>query len=129
MKRTKEEILNEIYSHFPESEDKNETMCLLLTDCFETGIGYWNTKHPKTKSTAKEYYYDNIWEDVKNGESLTFGDEDNMGELNLTNIARALNQMKEHSPESYQDIQDENWDALTCDEFFQTVIFGELVFG
>ena len=38
------ELLTAIYSHFPDSEDKDETMRLLITDCVETGIDYWNTK-------------------------------------------------------------------------------------
>ena len=121
-------LLAAIYSHFPDSEDKDETMRLLITDCVETGIDYWNTKWPHTKST-KEYFGDAVWEDVKNGESLEFGDEDESGILNLENILKALEHLKKNSPDTYQDLQDENWDAYTCDEFFQTAVFGEVVFG
>ena len=122
------ELLAAIYSHFPDSEDKDETMRFLITDCLETGIDYWNTKWPHTKST-KEYFGDAVWEDVKNGESLEFGDWDEAGTLNLENILKALEHLKKNSPDTYQDLQDENWDAYTCDEFFQTAVFGELVFG
>ena len=122
------ELLAAIYSHFPDSEDKDETMSFLITDCLETGIDYWNTKWPHTKST-KEYFGDAVWEDVKNGESLEFGDEDEVGTLNLENILKALEHLKKNSPDVYRDLQDENWDAYTCDEFFQTVVFGEVVFS
>lgn len=122
------ELLNAIYSHFPDSDDKDETMSFLITDCVETGIDYWNTKWPKTKST-NEYFGDAVWEDVKNGESLDFGNEDVKGTLNLENILKALEHLKKNSPDIYQDLQDENWDAYSCDEFFQTAVFGEVVFG
>ena len=122
------ELLAAIYSHFPDSEDKDETMRLLITDCLETGIDYWNTKWPDTKST-KDYFGDAVCEDVKNGESLEFGDEDEKGTLNLANILKALEHLKKNSPDTYKDIQNEDWDAYTCDEFFQTAVFGELVFG
>ena len=122
------ELLAAIYSHFPDSKDKDETMSFLITDCLETGIDYWNTKWPHTKST-KEYFGDAVWEDVKNGESLEFGDEDEVGTLNLENILKALEHLKKNSPDTYKDLQNGDWDAYTCDEFFQTVVFGELVFG
>lgn len=127
--KTNEELLNEIYSHFPDVEDKDETLCNLITDCIETGINYWNTKYPKTKDRTKKYYDEQVWEDVKSGRSLTFGDNDNQGDLNLTNIANALNNIKKHDPETYEELQDENWDADVCDVFFQITIFGEVVFG
>lgn len=127
--KTNEQLLQEIYSHFPISEDKDETMSLLITDCLETGIDYWNTKHPKTENKTKEFYGERVWEDVKAGRSLTFGDNDNQGDLNLTNIAKALNHIKKHNPATYEDLQDENWDADVCDVFFQITIFGEVVFG
>ena len=127
MKNNKE-LLTAIYSHFPDSKDKDETMSFLITDCLETGIDYWNTKWPHTKST-KEYFGDAVWEDVKNGESLEFGDEDEVGTLNLENILKALEHLKKNSPDTYKDLQNGDWDAYTCDEFFQTAVFGELVFG
>lgn len=126
--KSKEELLDAIYAHFPDSEDKDETMCNLITDCIETGITYWNTKWPDIRST-KEYFCDAVWEDVKNGGSLDFGDENEVGTLNLENILKALEHLKKISPDTYQDLQDENWDAYTCDEFFQTAVFGEVVFG
>ena len=122
------ELLAAIYSHFPDSTHKDETMSFLITDCLETGIDYWNTKWPHTKST-KEYFGDAVWEDVKNGESLEFGDEDEVGTLNLENILKALEHLKKNSPDTYRNLQNEDWDAYTCDEFFQTAVFGELVFG
>ena len=122
------ELLAAIYSHFPDSTHKDETMSFLITDCLETGIDYWNTKWPHTKST-KEYFGDAVWEDVKNGESLEFGDEDEVGTLNLENILKVLEHLKKNSPDTYRDLQNEDWDAYTCDEFFQTAVFGELVFG
>lgn len=125
------ELLAAIYSHFPDSEDKDETMRLLITDSIETGITYWNTKWPKvSRPDNKEHYYSEmIWEDVKAGKTFTFGDEDEKGDLNLENILKALEHLKKNSPDVYRDLQDENWDAYTCDEFFQTVVFGEVVFS
>ena len=125
------ELLTAIYSHFPDSEDKDETMRFLITDCLETGIDYWNTKWPKVSNPDdEEYFYgENVWEDVKNGKSLEFGDEDEVGTLNLENILKALEHLKKNSPDTYRDLQNEDWDAYTCDEFFQTAVFGELVFG
>ena len=126
--KSKEELLDAIYAHFPDSEDKDETMCNLITDSIETGITYWNTKWPDIRST-KEYFCDAVWENVKNGGSLDFGDENEVGTLNLENILKALEHLKKISPDTYQDIQNEDWDAYTCDEFFQTAVFGEVVFG
>ena len=126
--KTKEELLEEIYSHFPESKDRDETIRHLISDCIEAAITYWNTLWPKTKSIRK-YYSEEIWEDVKSGESLEFGGIQETGNLNLENIAKALNTIKTHSHSIYTDLQSENWDTYTCDEFFQTVIFGEVIFG
>ena len=70
--KSKEELLDAIYTHFPDSEDKDETMRLLINDSIETGITYWNTEWPDTKST-NEYFGDAVCEDVKNGGSLEFG--------------------------------------------------------
>ena len=125
------ELLAAIYSHFPDSTNKDETMSFLITDCLETGIDYWNTKWPKVSNPDDEehFYGENVWEDVKNGESLEFGDEDEVGTLNLENILKALEHLKKNSPDTYRDLQNEDWDAYTCDEFFQTAVFGELVFG
>ena len=130
MKST-EELLNAVYSHFPDSEDKDETMSLLITDCIETGITYWNTKWPKVSNPDDEehFYSEKVWEDVKAGKTLTFGDEDDKGDLNLSNILKALDTIKKHNPELYEEIQNEEWDADSCDVFFQTAIFGEVVFG
>ena len=126
--KTNEQLLEEIYSHFPESEDKDEVLCDLITDSL-AAIGYWNTKEPKPEDQTKFYWEDRIWEDVKAGKSLTFGDEDNHGELNLTNMNKSLNYLKKHRPEVYEDLQTENWDADTCDVFFQIAVFGEVVFS
>ena len=126
--KTNEQLLEEIYSHFPESEDKDETLCNLITDSI-AAIGFWNTKEPEPEDTTKTYWEDRIWEDVKAGKTLVFGDEDNIGELNLANIAKALDHIKKHSPDVYEDLQTENWDADTCDVFFQIAVFGEVVFG
>ena len=125
------ELLAAIYSHFPDSTNKDETMSFLITDCLETGIDYWNTKWPKVSNPDDEehFYGENVWEDVKNGESLEFGDEDEVGTLNLENILKALEHLKKNSPDTYRDLQNEDWDAYTCDEFFQTAVFGELVFS
>lgn len=129
MKNNKE-LLAAIYSHFPDSEDKDETMSFLITDCLETGIDYWNAKWPEVSNPDDEHFYgEKVWEDVKNGESLEFGDEDEVGTLNLENILKALEHLKKNSPDTYRDLQNEDWDAYTCDEFFQTAVFGELVFG
>ena len=125
------ELLAAIYSHFPDSTNKDETMSFLITDCLETGIDYWNTKWPKVSNPDDEehFYGEKVWKDVKNGESLEFGDEDEVGTLNLENILKALEHLKKNSPDTYKDIQNGDWDAYTCDEFFQTAVFGELVFG
>lgn len=129
--KSNKELLAAIYSHFPDSEDKDETMRFLITDCLETGIDYWNAKWPEVSNPDDEehFYGENVWEDVKNGESLEFGDEDEVGTLNLENILKALEHLKKNSPDTYRDLQNEDWDAYTCDEFFQTAVFGELVFG
>lgn len=127
--KTNEQLLKEIYSHFPDSEDGDKTMGLLITDCIETAIGYWNTKTPATEDTTMEFYSERVWEDVKAGKSLTFGDEDNQGDLNLAGIARALDTIKKHDPDTYDELQAENWDADICDVFFQVAIFGEVVFS
>ena len=125
------ELLAAIYSHFPDSTNKDETMSFLITDCLETGIDYWNAKWPEVSNPDDEehFYGEKVWKDVKNGESLEFGDEDEVGTLNLENILKALEHLKKNSPDTYRDLQNEDWDAYTCDEFFQTAVFGELVFG
>ena len=129
--KSNEELLDAIYAHFPDSEDKDETMSLLITDCIETGITYWNTKWPKVSNPDDEehFYSEKIWEDVKAGKTLTFGDEDKKGDLNLETILKSLDTLKKNSPDTYADIQEENWDAYSCDEFFQTAVFGEVVFS
>lgn len=126
--KTNEQLLEEIYSHFPESEDKDQTLCDLISDSL-SAIYYWNTKDPVPEDRTKVYWEDRIWEDIKTGKSLTFGDEDNQGDLNLAGIARALDTIKKHDPDTYDDLQTENWDADICDVFFQVAIFGEVVFS
>lgn len=127
MKST-EELLKEIYNHFPESEDQDETLCNLITDSLAS-IDYWNTKELKPKDETKYYWEDRIWEDIKNGRSFVLGDEDNKGSLDLNSILSSLNKLKKHSPEVYEEIQSEYWDAESCDVFIQTAVFGEVVFG
>ena len=124
------ELLAAIYSHFPDSTHKDVMMSFLITDCLD-GIDYWNTKWPKVSNHDNEehFYGEKVWEDVKAGKNLTFGDEDEVGTLNLENILKALEHLKKNSPDTYRDLQNEDWDAYTCDEFFQTAVFGELVFG
>lgn len=126
--KSNKELLDAIYAHFPDSEDKDETMCNLITDSF-AAIGYWNMEYPKPKDETKFYYEDRIWEDIKSGRSIEYGDADNRGTLNLTNILNALNTIKRHNPDTYEEIQNEEWDADSCDVFFQTAVFGEVVFG
>ena len=126
--KTNEQQLEELYANFPESEDKNETLCNLITDSI-AAIGFWNTKEPEPEDTTKTYWEDRIWEDVKAGKTLVFGDEDNIGELNLANMNKSLNYLKKHNPDVYEDLQTENWDADTCDVFFQIAVFGEVVFS
>lgn len=129
--KSNKELLDAIYAHFPDSEDKDETMSLLITDCIETGITYWNTKWPKVSNPDDEehFYSEKVWEDVKAGKTLTFGDEDEKGDLNLETILKSLDTLKKNSPDTYADIQEENWDTYSCDEFFQTAVFGEVVFS
>lgn len=127
--KSNEELLNEIYSHFTESEDKNETMSLLICDCIETGICYWNTRWPDINDDSDLYYSEMVWEEVKAGKTLTFGDMDNTGDFNLKSISRALETLKKTDKEMYEDIITENWDSESCDVFFQIAIFGEVVFG
>ena len=54
--KTNEQQLEELYANFPESEDKDEVLCDLITDSI-AAIGYWNTKEPepedKTRDTGK----------------------------------------------------------------------------
>lgn len=125
---TKEELLEKIYAHFPESEDKDETMSLLICDCVETGIGYWCTEYGHA-SGVSEFYSERVWESVKNGDTVVFGDGTEKGDLNLKSIAKSLDTLKKTSKETYEAIQKEDWDAYSCDEFFQTAVFGEVVFG
>ena len=106
--KSNEELLDAIYAHFPDSEDKDETMCNLITDSL-AAIGHW--------------------EDIKSGRSIKYGDTDNRGTLNLANILKALDTIKRHDPDTYEEIQNEEWDADSCDVFFQTAVFGEVVFG
>lgn len=128
MKST-EELLKEIYQHFPESENPDETMSLLITDCIETGINYWCNMWPEV-SGKSEFYSENVWEAIKTGESLEFGDlNGEHGKLNLDAILKSLDTLKKKEPGLYEELQTENWDAYSCDEFFQTAIFGEVVFG
>ena len=126
--KTNEQLLEEIYSHFPESKDKSETVIDFLMDSL-SAIDYWNTKCPEPEDKTKEFWDERFFEDLKNGKTFVYGDEDNIGKLNLANIAKALDYIKKHSPDVYEDIQTENWDADTCDVFFQIAVFGEVVFG
>jgi hypothetical protein len=126
--KSNEELLDAIYAHFPDSEDKDETMCNLITDSL-AAIGYWNMEDPEPKDETKFYYEDRIWEDIKSGRSIKYGDTDNRGTLNLANILKALDTIKRHDPDTYEKIQNEEWDADSCDVFFQTAVFGEVVFG
>ena len=89
--KSNEELLDAIYAHFPDSEDKDETMCNLITDSL-AAIGYWNMEDPEPKDETKFYYEDRIWEDIKSGRSIKYGDTDNRGTLNLTNILKALDE-------------------------------------
>lgn len=127
MKST-EELLKEIYQHFPESENPDETMSLFITDCIETGINYWCNMWPKVKGES-ELYSERVWEAIKTGESLEFGElNGEHGKLNLEAILKSLNTLKKWN-NHYKEIQNEDWDAYSCDEFFQIAVFGEVIFG
>lgn len=141
--KTNEELLEEIYSHFlpaePEKDeeeteeeetvpvDPEEIMNNLIVDCIETGIGYWNSEWPAADGES-DCYSERVWEAVKRGETLTFGDKDESGDLNLDSVLKALDTLKKHDPDTYECIVEENWDAYTADIFFQVAVFGEVVF-
>lgn len=126
--KSNKELLDAIYAHFPNSGDKDETMCDLITDSLAS-ICYWNMENPEPRDKTKTYYEDRIWEDIKSGRDIEYGDPDNMGTLNLTNILKSLDTIKRHDPDTYEAIRNEEWDAESCDVFFQTAVFGEVVFG
>ena len=126
--KSNKELLDALYAHFPNSGDKDETMCDLITDSLAS-ICYWNMENPEPRDKTKTYYEDRIWEDIKSGRDIEYGDPDNMGTLNLTNILKSLDTIKRHDPDTYEAIRNEEWDAESCDVFFQTAVFGEVVFG
>ena len=51
----------------------------------------------KHRFISKRYWEDRIWEDVKAGKTLVFGDEDNHGELNLANMNKSLNYLRDNA--------------------------------
>lgn len=121
--KSNKELLDAIYAHFPDSGDKDETMRDLITDSLAS-ICYWNMEDPEPRDKTKTYYEDRIWEDIKSGRDIEYGDPDNMGTLNLANILKSLDTIKRHDPDTYEAIRNEEWDAESCDVFFQTAVFG-----
>lgn len=123
--KVKTEIIDSIYSHFKESENPDEVMTDLITDSIETGIGYWCDELPDLPT-------DKIWDEVKEEKkTLQFGsaEDEEYGVLTLKTISRAFDRLKTDNPEVYENITEENWDADDCDVFFQTAIFGEVIYG
>lgn len=125
--KTKEEYLEEIYSYFPNEEDKDEAMCDRIVDAIETGIDYWCEDYPNADGES-EYYSERVWECVKNDETLVFVGNNERGELNLKSICEGLKKLSKQYPSLYADFID-NPDAISCDAFFQMCVFGEIVFG
>lgn len=122
--KVKTNLIDTIYSNFKGAENPDELMNFLLIDCIENAIGYWCDDYG-------DYVADEVWDAVKRGETLVYGSysDDEYGRLTLKSISKALNTLKKDTPEVYDDIVNENWDAEDCDCFFQTAIFGEMIFG
>ena len=97
--KSNKELLDAIYAHFPDSGDKDETMRDLITDSLAS-ICYWNMENPEPRDKTKTYYEDRIWEDIKSGRDIEYGDPDNMGTLNLTNILKSLDTINRHDPDT-----------------------------
>lgn len=120
--------LKKIYSFFEGIENPDESMGDLIVDAIETGIGYWCELWPDVKGKS-EFYSERVWEAVKAGYVLEFGSDDDKGTLSLSSIVKGLDLVMRKYPRYYTDIKEENYDAISADVFFQSAIFGEVIFG
>lgn len=131
--KTNEDYLKEIDSFFA-SGNGDSAMESLIVDAIETGIRYWCNFWPDTKSLkgTSKFYSVNVWETIKKGDTLEFGEDEfdgQRGTINLRKIVKALNKIMKFHPRVYVDIREENYDCEIADYFFQMCLFGEVIFG
>ena len=110
--KTTEQLIEEIKKRFY-TKNIDRTMSSFLSDCIK--VSYWNLLNTKMK--GKE-----VWNTVKEGGSVPFGNRDEKGELSLKSINKALNLMKKNNPSEYAVFQCEDWSEDFCKEFFRLAV-------
>ena len=124
----RERNLKKIYSFFEGSKNPDAAMNNLIVDAIEIGIDYWCENWPEAKDKS-EFYSERVWETVKAGCALEFGNDDKKGTLSLDSIAKGLNLIMKKYPRCYAEIKEGNYDAISADMFFQMSVFGKLIYG
>jgi hypothetical protein len=104
----------------------------LFITAFEGGSSYWaevNQETPAGEGAVSERFW--AWFE-KGGSMGICSSEDateELGEVNMTSIARALQIMHDEWPEQFEALVDESFDAETADIFLQLACMGEVEFG
>jgi len=109
----------------------------LLVTALEGGSNYWYCLGDISRQ-IKDFLPDQptairLLEAVYNNKSIPVFDLENptelLGELSLETISKGEQSMFENSPEYYNQVIEDGWDADTADVWFQYVILNEITFG
>lgn len=102
--------------------DRERIECLLIS-AFEGGSNYWiKWAQPVQGGDIYDAAFDY-------GVRIRADGEPHSRLLNLTAMAKGLQDMADHWPNHMADILNGNDDATTADIFLQVCLFGEVVYG
>lgn len=104
----------------------------------EGGSNYWYylpdlSMCKKYRKGKDQTLCDLVWAAVLAGESIPVADKADtktiIGQFNMAGIIKGEQLMHDQQPSHYEDMIDENGDAITGDVWFQYATLGELVYG
>lgn len=119
--------------NFPIGQIKN-----LLISALEGGSNYWYQLDREEVRRINEYgkasmsFIDRLYVFLEGGNSIMIDDiedDEELGQLSMKSIRKALRLMAKNSPHHFADAISEKDDATTADVFFQYAVMGEVKFG
>ena len=116
-----------------EHEMTAENICDMFITAFEGGANSWINSVDQTggeKPDDKNLVWWGSPNIYKLGLKMTLIDEDyKTHTINWLSIKKGIELMAKESPRHFNDMMQENGDAITGDVFLQYIVFKEIIFG
>jgi hypothetical protein len=108
-----------------------------IVTALEGGSNYWYfiNNLPQSESEIEEMPFSMkfahlIWKEKKRIDVYDLEDRKNqLGTIDLKSVKKALEMVCENHEEVFNNLMDENYDAIDADVLFQYAVMGELIFG